>query len=220
MKNLSVKRIAFIAIFSALTSILYLYVKFNLPIFPSFLDINISMIPVLICSFMLGPIDGGICVIVRCIIKLLAGMSGTAGVGELADLIIGLPTAIFAGFMYNYTKFKRKELYAFLGSILLWVILAVLSNWLINIPFYLNAYFGGNMDPLVGMTQPAISIITFNSVTLNNDNFMILYLVLGVIPFNLFVASIVSFITFLVHKRLRVVYNQFGMNHKKHNNIE
>ena len=57
MKKNAIKRISFVAIFAAISIILYCYVKFPLPIFPSFLDINFSMIPILICAFMLGPWD-------------------------------------------------------------------------------------------------------------------------------------------------------------------
>jgi len=218
MKKISIKRIAFIAIFSALTCILYIYVKFNLPIFPSFLDINISMIPVLICSFMLGPIDGGICVILRCVIKLVFGLSGTSGVGEVADLVIGLPVALYAGIMYNYTNLKHKELYAFLGTIILWVLLGVISNYFISVPFYITAFFGGDESILVNLIDPAISLITFNNVKVTLDNYMSMYLLFAVVPFNLLISVIVSLITLLVHKRLKVLYLNFGFNHHNESN--
>ena len=98
--NNKVKRIVLVAVFSALTTLLYIFVKFPLPIFPTFLDVNISMIPVIICAFVLGPVDASVCVIIRCLIKL--PMSSTAYVGELADLIMGLGTCIPCGIIYKF----------------------------------------------------------------------------------------------------------------------
>lgn len=69
MKKNAIKRISFVAIFATISTLLYCYVKFPLPIFPSFLDINFSMIPILICAFMLGPWDACACVIIRCLLK-------------------------------------------------------------------------------------------------------------------------------------------------------
>ena len=135
-----VKRISFVALFSALTSILYCYVRFPLPIFPSFLDINVSMIPVIICAFMLGPWDAMMCVVIRFAIKLLLVPTGTAYVGEIADLILGLVPAVSAGLIYHYYKGKHKELLAFTSVVVLWGITGVLLNIYVNIPVYLNMF--------------------------------------------------------------------------------
>ena len=94
MKHFSIKRIAFVAIFAAISSLLYCYVKFPLPIFPSFLDVNFSMIPIIIAAFMLGPIDGVIIVLIRFLMKLILVGTGTQYVGEIADLVLGLVTTV------------------------------------------------------------------------------------------------------------------------------
>ena len=106
-KYLSVKRLSFVAIFSALSSVLYLFLKFPLPIFPSFLEINFSMIPIIICAFMFGPIDAVVVVVIRFVIKLITISSHTAGVGEIADIIIGILVSLVAGSIFNYTKLKH-----------------------------------------------------------------------------------------------------------------
>ena len=93
MKKISIKRLTFIAIFSAISGILYVYLKFPLPFFPSFLDVNFSMIPIIICAFMLGPVDGAVVVLIRTLIKILIAGSTTGYVGEFADVLICLPTA-------------------------------------------------------------------------------------------------------------------------------
>lgn len=210
MKKISIKRIAFVAIFSAIAGLLYCYVKFNLPIFPPFLDINFSMIPVIICAFMLGPWDAGIVVLVRFIMKILLVQTGTAYVGEIADIILGLVVALPSGFMYKYTKSQKKEFITFLLAFILWIETACVINIFINIPFYINNFFGGNIDPLVGMCRDSFRLISFgliNNVTAGN--FMFYYIILAVIPFNVLLSAVVILVTALVHKRLKYLYDEF-----------
>lgn len=207
---MSIKRLVMVAAFSALTTILYIFVKFPLPIFPSFLDVNISMIPVIICSFMLGPIDASICVLIRFLIKL--PLSSTAYVGEIADLIMGLATCLPCGIIYK-TKLKHKTLIAFLAIPIMWVLSGILTNVFINIPFYIKFYFDGDMTPLLGMCSDAFKLISFgkiNNITL--DNFMMYYVLLAVIPFNLLLSLIVIIVTLPVHKRLRSLYDMIKIN--------
>ncbi len=214
-KNNIVKRIAFIAIFSAITTILYCYVAFPLPIFPSFLNINISMIPVIIAAFMLGPWDAAVCVIIRCVVKLLLIPTSTAYVGEIADLVIGLIPAISAGLIYHYYKGKYKEALAFSSVVVLWVITGVILNVFVNIPFYLEAFFGGDMNALIGMCAPAFKAISFGSITeVTEGNFMMLYILIGIVPFNLLLSLIVVGVTAPVHKRLKVLYDMIGSKNK------
>lgn len=202
-----IKRIAFIAAFSAISGVLYCFLKFPLPIFPSFLDINFSMIPIIICAFMLGPWDACICLLLRFVVKIIGPGTGTAYVGELADIFMGLATAIVSGCIYKYTKWKAKAPIAFVSVIVVWVLTGIITNVFINIPFYLQFYFDGAWEPLIGMCDSAFKLISFGRATVNVDNFMMYYVFLAVIPFNLLLSGIVAGITALIHKRLRVLYD-------------
>ncbi|MGM9969364.1 MAG: ECF transporter S component [Anaeroplasma sp.] len=218
--SLIIKRVAFDAVFAALTALLY--AVFNIgeiiktPFFPSFLEINISMIPVIICAFMLGPWDAALCVIIRCLIKWLYPGTNTGFVGEIADIIIGLSACIPAGIIYHKTEFKHKTLYAFLSVIICWVLSGVISNIFINIPWYSKFYFQTNYykdgvpDVLIGMVGAATNIITFGKVSISKENFMFVYILFAVIPFNLMLSFIVVIITAPIHKRLKVLYDIIG----------
>lgn len=213
MKKNPVKRLVMIAIFSAITTLLYIYVKFNLPIFPTFLDVNISMIPIIICSFMLGPIDASVCVLIRFLCKL--PLTSTAYVGELADLIMGLVTCIPCGIIYK-TNWKYKSVLAFALVPIMWVASGVLTNVYINIPFYVDFYFNGDMTPLIGMCSDAFKLISFGHITsITVNDFMFYYIMLAVIPFNLMLSIVVVVITVPVHKRLKVLYNRIGVHHQQ-----
>ena len=166
------------------------------------------MIPVIICAFVLGPIDASICVLMRFLIKL--PMTSTMYVGELADLIMGLGTCLPCAFIYK-TNWKYKTLIAFISVPVMWVCLGIITNIYINIPFYIDFYFGGDMTPLLGMCTDAFKLISFGHITnVTFDNFMLYYILLAVIPFNLLLSLIVVIITAPLHKRLRIVYDKIG----------
>ncbi len=203
-----IKRISFIAIFASLSTILYCYVKFPLPIFPSFLDVNFSMIPIIICAFMLGPWDACVCVILRCLLKwILPPGTGTAYVGELADVLIGLAAVIPAGLFYQKSKSNYKTILSFIFVCVSWIIMAVISNIFINIPWFTHLYFKGDMTPLVGMSNAAFKLISFGKIEATIDSFMVCYVFLAVIPFNLMLSLMVVITTALIHKRLKIIYD-------------
>ena len=209
MKKVNIKRITFVAVFAAITSVLYCYVKFPLPIFPSFLDVNFSMIPVIIAAFMLGPIDGVIIVVIRFIMKLILVGTGTQYVGEIADLVLGVITTTSCGLVYMFYKGKFRTLLSFATVIVSWVICSIVLNIFLNIPIYVELFFKGNWNILIGMCNDAFNLITFNNCPeITQNNFIFYYVILAVIPFNLMLSSLVVAITALVHKRLKVIYDK------------
>ena len=209
MEKVNIKRITFVAVFAAITSVLYCYVKFPLPIFPSFLDVNFSMIPIIIAAFMLGPIDGVIIVVIRFIIKLILVGTGTQYVGEIADLVLGVITTTSCGLVYMFYKGKFRTLLSFATVIISWVICSIVLNIFLNIPIYVELFFKGNWNILIGMCNDAFNLITFNNCPeITQNNFIFYYVILAVIPFNLMLSSLVVAITALVHKRLKVIYDK------------
>lgn len=194
IKKLSIKQMCVLSIMAALSVILYYFAKFNLPFFPSWLDIQFSDIPALISSFMYGPISGSIVIVIRFIVKLPATI--TAGVGEIADLIIGLTLVITSGLIYKkHHSFKGAMCAMSIGMIAA-TAMAVFANWAILIPAYMKiAHFP--KEALVG----GMSYIK----GVNTSNFMVYYLVVGVIPFNLFRYVLVFIITILLYKRLHIL---------------
>lgn len=202
MKNKKIiDYIAKIAIFSALSFILYLFPKFPLPFFPSFLDIQFSNLPAILGGFVLGPLGGCIIVIVRCLLKLILGMSSTAGAGELADLLLGIAVVFSSSMIYKHYKNKRGGIVALLVAIIVWVVSSIFINCYINIPVYLELFYKGDIEGLVATCKLVIKGI-------NADNFMEYYIKYAVIPFNLILASLVSLITFIVYKRISIIFKK------------
>lgn len=201
LKKMTIKQMAVIGVFSALSIILYYFGKFNLPIFPSWLDIQFSEIPALIISFMYGPVSGILIILVRFFCKLPG--TSTVGVGEMADLLIGLTLIIVSGLIYKKHKNIKGAVNALIFGMLAATVVATISNWLLLIP----AYKGIAGYPQEALTGGMDLIISGNKGVVTDDNFMVYYLFIGVVPFNLLRYSLVFTITFLLYKRLHMLIN-------------
>lgn len=202
MKNKKlIDYISKVAIFSALSFILYLFPKFPLPFFPSFLDIQFSNLPAILGGFVIGPLGGCLIVIVRCALKLLLGMSTTAGVGEIADLLLGVCVVLSSSLIYKKYKSKRGGFVALGVAIFVWIVSSIFINAYINVPFYINAFFGGDINGLVAVCKPVIKGI-------NSSNFLEYYIKYAVIPFNLLLSILVSLVTLIVYKRISNIFKR------------
>lgn len=186
--------IAKIAVLSAISFVLYMYAKFNLPfMFPAFLDIQFSELPALLAGFSMGPFAGALVIIIKCLIKL--PFSSTAMVGELMDIILGLTYVLPASIIYNKKKTRKSAVVGLAVGTLSATVLSMLFNRVIAIPFYVTLYFNNNFDNIVNMLSALYPGLT-------RGNFYNYYIFLGVLPFNLLRLGLVSIITFLVYKRL------------------
>ncbi|MBE6142805.1 MAG: ECF transporter S component [Erysipelotrichaceae bacterium] len=204
MRKKVIKRMCFDAIFASISLILYVFgPKFPLPfIFPGFLDIQFSMLPILIITFMLGPIDGLIVILVRFFVKVFAFSSFTSPYGEISDLIYSIVVVLVVSLVYS--KLKKQEnvsskrrfvtlLISIVGS---WVVGGLLSNSF-SIPIYCL---------IMGKETVYNMVAIFPFV--NESNWVLYYFTLAVIPFNLLLSSIVGVLTLLVDKHLLNFYNR------------
>ncbi len=188
-------RIAMIALFGALAGILYSFVFPIAAAFPVFLELNFSDIPMLIGTFALGPLSGGIIVVIKILIKLIIKSTGTAFVGELADLLIGLAFIVPAGLIYQKKRSFKSAMIGMCVGMFSSVAVAVFVNWIILVPFYIQLVFHGSWDPLIGMMLPL-----FPSCT--KDTFYNFYLWVSVLPFNFMRCLIAIIVTLPVYKHI------------------
>lgn len=203
IRKMNVKQMAVIGIFGALSVILYYFAKFNVPFFPSWLDIQFSDIPALLVSFMYGPVSGVLVIIVRFFCKLPG--TSTVGVGELADVIIGVTLCLVSGLIYKKHRSLKGALCAMAIGMLSATFAATISNWLILIP----AYKGIAGYPQSVLTGTMDTIISGGKGVVTDKNFMLYYLFIGVVPFNLFRYTLVFVITLILYKRLQLLIIHF-----------
>ena len=218
MKKFDVRRIAIDAAFSAISVVLYCFLKFKLPtIFPSFLEFNFSMLPILIILFTFGPADGICASFIRTNGKLIFVGTSTSYVGELADLLIAILVCLIVYLGYIFAS-KRTEseakrgIIAALFGIFAWTFSAIILNWIVLVPAYIELFFHGNKAPLVGMCDMIPGI--------NSNNFMPMYLLFAVLPFNLLLSSVVSIVTYLVHLRTYKLFSSGNVTKDDFKKIE
>ena len=197
-KNI-IRHMTTIAIFATLSIIFYLTFKFSLPIFPSFLEINFSNLPILLGGFLLGPVEGMIIIIIRTIIVL--PFSHTFFVGELADVIISSSIMLISSIIYFKNKTKKGAIYSLIFSNIVWVTVACLANYVILIPAYITLFFNGDINAFM----PLLSVIP--GVT--EYNYKIKYILFGNLPFNFLLSVTVNVCTYLVYKKLSILFHKF-----------
>lgn len=176
-------------------SILLYFLKINWPaIFPSFLEIQFSLVPAIIATLVLG-LDWGICVIlIRALIKI--PFSHTMCVGELADFLIGLSVLTVLWKVRSLYKGKNKELMIFGLSFATWVIVCIFINYFITIPLYAK---------LMPVSAIVDSCPSFMGVTA--DNYVGLIVLLGILPFNAFLAALNCTVAALVYRRVGLLFD-------------
>ena len=127
-KNLSnTHYVTYVAIFSALAGVLML---FEIPLFfaPVFYKIDLSEIPVLICTFYLGPVAGVLTEMFKVLIKLLLKGTTTAFVGDFANFAVGCSFILPASMIYHAKKSRKTALIGMLVGTLVMTIFGSLFN--------------------------------------------------------------------------------------------
>ena len=191
IKFFTAGNIAVMAILTAISFILYAFVKFPLTfMFPSFLDMQISDLPALWVGFALGPVAGCIIIVIKCCIKM--AMTTTACIGELADIIIGIANVLPASLVYRFVKNRKGAAIGLAAGTVSAIAASLLANWLILIPFYTERF---GMEAVLGMMKALYHDITAD--TLYNY-----YLPMAVLPFNALRCIVCALITFFTYKPL------------------
>ncbi len=172
-----------VAILAAAASILYLI---QIPIV-AFYKLDLSNIPVLLGAFSMGPVPGILVLALKSAIGLLH--SNSAGVGELADFVMGAALVLPAALIYQKNKTRKNAIIGMAVGTVCMVIAGVLANKYIMLPFYMGA-FHMDMD----------GILRFANVAGIYSETKLLLLITG--PFNLLKGVVLSIVAGLIYKPL------------------
>ena len=202
-KLLSIQNVVQIGMFGALAAVLMLF-EFPLPFLaPSFYELDLSEIPVLIGTFSMGPVAGVLIELVKILVKLVLKGTSTAYVGDVANFVIGCCLLLPAGFIYKAKKSKKSAVIGMIVGTLVMAAAGAVINAYILLPFY-SQFYGMPMEALIQAGTEVNSLIT------NIPTFVII----AVVPFNLVKGFIVSLITTLVYKRVRVIINGYDSSRR------
>ncbi|MCR5809315.1 MAG: ECF transporter S component [Clostridiales bacterium] len=182
--------ITYTALFSAMAGALMLL---EIPLFfaPGFYKLDLSELPVMICTFYLGPVAGAVSEFFKIVIKLIIKGTSTAFVGDFANFAVGCTFVLPASMIYHARPGRKTALVGLICGTLIMTVFGSAFNALYLIPKFAKL-FHMELDAIVAMGTAVNKHIT----TLPK---LILF---AVVPFNLLKGVLISVTTFLLYKRI------------------
>ena len=126
---------AIVGILGAIAYIL-MWIEFPIPIMPSFIKFDFSDFPALLAAFAMGPIAGITVELIKNVLHAFS--SGSFGVGELSNFILGASFVAVAGFFYQRNKTRRNAIFASVLGAIVMALISYPSNLFVVYPFYYN----------------------------------------------------------------------------------
>lgn len=186
-KKLKVNKLVKMSLLAGISAVLMMFSISIIPIFP-WLKIDLADIPALIGAFAFGPLAGVIITIIKLALNLILTGTQTAGVGELANFLIGISMIVPASFIYHRNKTKKNAIIGILVGAVSLQLIAIFANVYLLLPLYGITPEGGTMN----------------------------YIIAGLLPFNILKAVIVGVVTFLLYKKISVaVFKEDAFRTKK-----
>lgn len=171
--NKNLNKFIKISLLSAIAVVL-MYIEF--PITPyGWLKIDLSDVPALMGAFAFGPITGIVIELIKNFLIVLVKGSSTGFIGEFANFLIGVSLILPSSIIYNKYKTKKGAIIGMVVGAISIQIIGILANVYILLPFY-------------GIPMAGRELIT--------------YILVGLLPVNGIKAILVSFITYLLYKKL------------------
>lgn len=192
-KRLGTKEMVQIAMLAALATILMLF-QMPLPFAPSFYKLDLSEVPILFGTFAMGPMAGVLIELIKILINFLIDGTATAGIGELANFLMGCALCVPAGIIYRRGNSKKSAFIGLtVGTITLTIVGCVLNAFVL-LPAYATAFH-----------MPIDTLVEMGSVINPGITGLTSFVLFAVAPFNLLKGIVVSLIVMLTYKKLRAV---------------
>ena len=194
MERSRTRTIAQVAMLGAVAGVL---MNFEVPLpflAPSFYQLDFSEIPALIGSFAMGPVAGILIELVKILLNIVLTGTSTAGVGEIANFVIGCAFCVPAGIIYRRNRTRKNALIGMATGTLLMTVLGCFVNAYVLLPAY-GAAFGMPVSKLVGLGTAVNPHITSLAT----------FVIFAVAPFNLIKGVAVSAIVFVIYKKISPV---------------
>ncbi|KMT23359.1 ECF transporter S component [Clostridium cylindrosporum] len=190
-RAMTTEKLVKVSILSAMAFIIMM-IEIQLPIFPEFLKIDLSEIPALIGGFAMGPVVGIIIELVKNVLHLL--ITKTAGIGEMANFIVGASLVFVSSYIYKKNRTKKGAVISLLIGTIVMSIVASLFNYLVLIPLY-EVVLKFPISAIVAMSAKVTSAIV-------NLETLVLF---SILPFNLLKGAVVSIVVFLIYKKVEPI---------------
>ncbi|MDD4080274.1 MAG: ECF transporter S component [Eubacteriales bacterium] len=178
--------LTYASLLTALAIILSYFPEIPLAFFAPWLKLDFSFTPLLILGFSLGPVMAGISLVITNVVHILGGT--TSGVGELANIIVGLAFLMPPTIMYRRIHTWRGAIIGMVIGVVLMALAGIVSNRYLLLP----TYFGSDYE----------AVLANMGLTVNG------YLWAAILPFNLTKGVANALLTQLLYKRLSGVLKE------------
>lgn len=194
--RMALKTITKVAVLSAISVIVMLF-EIPLPFAPGFYKVDLSEVVVMIGALAMGVVPGIFIELIKVLLNLLINGTITAGVGELANFVIGCSYIVPAALIYRHRKTLKTAIVGMSVGTVSITVVGALMNLFVLLPAY-SALAGMPLDTLVGMGTAVNPAIT-NVATL---------VLFATVPFNLLKGLVSSVLVLLLYKRLSPILHR------------
>ncbi len=163
-------------------------IEISVPIMPVFIKLDFSELPALIAAFAYGPLYGAAVCLIKNLLHLF--ITNTAGVGELANFLMGVFFVVPAGLIYSKIKTRKGALIGSVTGAAVMGIACVFINLFVTYPIYYN------------LLMPEAVILSLYQAILPSVDSIFKALIIFNLPFTFVKGVLVSVICFLVYKKL------------------
>ena len=192
--KLSIGMMAKIGMLSALAVILMLF-EIPLPFAPAFYEIDFSEVPVLVGCFAMGPLAGVLIELIKIIMNFIINGTITAGVGEIANLLIGCAFVVPAGIIYKKHRSRKSAIIGMATGTIFMTFVGCFLNAFILLPAYAKAF-----------QMPIEALVEMGAAVNGSVNSLLTFVMFAVAPFNLLKGVLVSLIVLLIYKKISPVF--------------
>jgi len=190
-KTTKARRIALIAICSAIAAVLHILDFPLVFLAPEFYKLDFSELPVMLCGFYLGPSAAVACEAVKIFLKLLLKGTSTAFVGDFANFAVGCSLVLPAVIIYHTGKRRQNAIIGLAVGTFVLTVFGSAFNAIYLLPKF-SQLFGLPLDSIIAMGGKINGAI--NSVST--------FVLLAVAPLNLIKGISISVLTLLLYKKV------------------
>lgn len=183
-------RIRYLAEVGMLSAAATVIMAFEIPLpflAPPFYQLDFSEVPALIGGFALGPVAGILIELVKVLLHMMIKGSATAGVGDLANFLIGCSFLVPASLIYRMHKTRRVAIAGMAVGTVSMAIIGCVLNAFVLLPAYT-------------VIMPMETILEAGKAVNANIDSVFTFVLIAVVPFNLVKGVVVSLVTLVLYK--------------------
>lgn len=189
LKRMSVSTLTKIATLSGLAFALT-FLKINLPVFPEFLDLELSDVPQILAVFSCGTIPALFVLIIKNLLMLLK--TSSLGIGVLANFVVGFAYLLPFALIYAKVKSHKGFILGAVAGTVSMTAAACIFNYYVLIPAY-TTVLEIPMEAILGMAKEVNKNVT-------DLGMLIVY---AIAPFNILKAILFSICSYLLYRVLQ-----------------